>query len=252
MIGTQLAVNSPPDGYTLLIGSTTSISIRPQMLPPLAFDVTKDLTPISLAAYVPHVILVNPKIPANNLKELVAWGKAQGRPITFADGGSGTPHHLSTHILRKGLNADLLPVSFKGGGEVFNALLAGHVDAGSVELSVSTPHMLAGRLRAIGIAASQRDPKWPDLPTVAEQGLPGYETTSWFGVFTPAGTPPDVLAKLSAEVRKVFQDPKIRESLIKVGLTPVGSTQEQFVAHLKRENGKWAHALDVSGVRNAQ
>lgn len=251
MIGTAAAVNSPPDGYTLLIGSTTSISIRPQMLPALAFDVNKDLTPISLAAYVPHVILVNPNVPAANLKELVAWGKANQKPVTFADGGQGTPHSLSTHILAKGFGAEFLPVSFKGGGEVFNALLAGVVNAGSVELSVSTPFMLSGKLRAIAIAAPKRDPKWPDLPTVAEQGLPGYETTSWFGVFTPAHTPPDLVAKLTAEVRKVFNDPAVRESLSKVGLTPVGNNQEDFIAHIQRENAKWERAIEVSGVRNA-
>jgi tripartite-type tricarboxylate transporter receptor subunit TctC len=251
MIGTAAAINSPPDGHTLLIGSTTSISIRPQLPPALGFDVNKDLVPISLAAYVPHVILVNPNVPAKNLKELVAWGKANGKPVTFADGGSGTPHHLSTHIMAKGLGAQFLPVSYKGGGEVFNDLLAGHVNAASVELSVSTPHMLAGRLRPIGIAASKRDPKWPDLPTVAEQGLPGYETTSWFGVFAPAGTPPELVAKLTAEVRKAFNDPKVREALTKVGLTPVGSDQQEFIAHIKRENAKWANAIANSGVRNA-
>ncbi|WP_459615677.1 Bug family tripartite tricarboxylate transporter substrate binding protein [Bordetella sp. 2513F-2] len=248
MIGTAAAVHAAPDGHTLLIGSTTSISIRPQMAPPVGFDVHKDLIPITQAAYVPHVILVNPRVPATNMKELVAWGTANGTEVTFGDGGTGTPHHLSTHIMAKGFHTAFLPVSYKGGGEVLNDLIAGHVNAASVELSVSTPHMLSGALRPIAIAASQRDAKWPDLPTVAEQGIPGYETTSWFGVFTTAGTPPDVVSQITEQVRKVFNDPEIQAKLADVGLTTVGGTQEEFITHIDRESKKWASAIQLAGI----
>jgi tripartite-type tricarboxylate transporter receptor subunit TctC len=166
----------------------------------------------------------------------------------MANGGLG-PHFLAGEIFRIGTGVDITPIAYKGGGEVLKDLIAGHVQFASVELSVASPLMQRGQIRAIGISALRRDAAWPDLPTVAEQGLPGFETTSWFGLFAPAGTPPDVIAALNAEIAKALHDPLTHERLTRVGLTVVGGTVPEAAAFVNKESVKWGKVIRDAGAR---
>jgi len=247
-IGSVAAVKSAPDGTTLLVGSTTTISIRPQIAPSPGYDPAKDLVPVSIAAYVPHVLVVTPSLPVKSIAELVARYKAAKAPVSMAHGGLG-PHFLAGELFRNATGVEITQVAYKGGGEVLKDLIAGHVQFASVELSVSAPLMQRGQIRAIGISALRRDAGWPDLPTVAEQGLPGYEITSWFGFFAPAGTPAEVVAALNAEIAKALHDPATNERLTRVGLTVMGGSVAEGAAFVAKEGQKWGRVIRQAGVR---
>ena len=247
-IGTLAAVKSPPDGYTVLVGSTTSISIRPQLKPALPYDPSRDLVPLTLAAYVPHVLVVHPGVPAANVKELKAFAAASANPLLYGDGGLGTPNYMAGELLRTAMGIGVTHVSYKGGGEVQNAVMAGHVQIASIELSVASPLIARGAMRPIGLSAARRDAAMPALATIAEQGVPGYEITSWFGIFAPAGTPADVVARLSTTLASLLSDRGTRESLARIGLVAVGSSQQEFVAHIQRENAKWGKVIRDAGL----
>jgi tripartite-type tricarboxylate transporter receptor subunit TctC len=248
-IGTMAAANAAPDGYTMLVGSTTTITILPQIKIHAGYDALKDFAPLSLAAYVPHILVVNSAVPVNNVTEFVAYAKSRRDPITVADGGIGTPQYLAIEILRRLTGFEVLHVPYKGGGAVLTDLIGGQVDAGSVEQTVATPLIDSGQLRPLGIASARRSPLMPDLPTIAEQGVPGYEITSWFGLFAPARTPPEIVALLSAETAKAVQAPETRDAFAKVGATTVGSTGAEFTRFIARELDKWGDAIKQSGVR---
>ncbi|MEI6720542.1 MAG: tripartite tricarboxylate transporter substrate binding protein [Betaproteobacteria bacterium] len=247
-IGTIAAIKSPPDGATLLVGSTTTISIRPQMNPPAGYDPAKDLVPLTLAAFVPHVLVVTPSLPVKSVNDLIAYARSTQKPVSMANGGIGSPHYLAGEIFGAATGVPLTHISYKGGGEVLNDVMAGHVQFASVELSVASPLMTRGQLRAIGLSSSRRDTGWPDLPTVAEQGVPGYETTSWYGFFTNAGTPPDTIARMTTEVARALNDPVVKERLTRVGLTVAPGTQAEFNAFIGRENLKWGKVVRDTGV----
>ena len=247
-IGSVAAVKSHPDGTALLVGSTTTISIRPQIAPSPGYDPAKDLVPVSIAAFVPHVLVVTPSLPVKSVADLVARYKADKIPVSMANGGLG-PHFLAGELFRNATGVDITQIAYKGGGEVLKDLVAGHVQFASVELSVSAPLMQRGQIRAIGITALRRDAGWPDLPTVAEQGLPGYEITSWFGFFAPAGTPLEVVSALNAEIAKALHDPVTHERLTRVGLTVVGGSVADSAAFVAKESQKWGRVIRESGPR---
>jgi tripartite-type tricarboxylate transporter receptor subunit TctC len=248
-IGTVAAANAAPDGYTLLVGSTTTITILPQIKAHAGYEPLKDFAPLAFVGYVPHVLVVNPSVPVKTVPELVAFAKSRSDPITFADGGIGTPHYLAVEIFRRLTGIEVLHVPYRGGGAVLADLLTGQVQAGSVEQTVATPLIETGQLRPLGISSAARSPVNPTLPTIAEQGVPGYEITSWFGFFAPAKTPPEIIAVLSAAAAKAIQAPETREALAKVGATTVGSTGADFTRFIEREMDKWGGAIRQAGVR---
>ncbi|WP_375459688.1 Bug family tripartite tricarboxylate transporter substrate binding protein [uncultured Enterovirga sp.] len=245
-IGTAAVARAAPDGYTLLVGSTTSISIRPLMQPPLPYDTAKDLMPVVLAASVPHVLLVSSAVPARSVAELVAFAQSRGRPLTLGDSGVGSPHSLAGDLFAReaGLKIDHVP--YKGTSAVVTDLLAGHIDFGSIELSIAAPHMQSGSLKAIGLSAAKRDPAWPQLPTIAEQGIKDYEIVSWFGIFAPARTPPAIIDRLSREITKVMGEEKARKLLVNAGLRVTPLTGPDLTEHLARERRKWGRAIELS------
>ncbi len=247
-IGTASVVRSAPDGYTLLMGSTTSISIRPQMNPPLAYDTQRDLVPIALAASVPHVLLVSPSTPARSVAELVAHARTARRPLSLGDSGPGSPHALAGALFRQAVGIELTHVSYRGTSAVLNDLLAGHIDIASIELSVASTYLKSDRLRAIGLSAARRDPAWPNLATIAEQGVSGYEITSWFGLFAPTGTSANAVSFLNTQINQVLSEPGVRDALTGAGLTVVGGSTADFHGHLAREREKWARAIQASGA----
>ncbi|MDO9712663.1 Bug family tripartite tricarboxylate transporter substrate binding protein [Paracraurococcus lichenis] len=247
-IGSVAAARAAPDGYTFLVGSTTTISIYPQLEPNAGYDPARDFIGLSQAAYVPHVLVINPQIPATSIAELLAWTKARREPLALGDGGVGTPHSLAGEILAQAAGIEVLHVTYKGGGEAHAALIAGTVNAASVELSVASPYMRNGQMRAVGIAARERAPGFPDLPTFIEQGFPDYEITSWFGFFAPSHTPEAIAARLEEAVVRATLDPEVKDKLTAAGATVVGSGRGPFEAHLARERAKWGAAIRLAGV----
>jgi len=246
-IGSELVARAEPDGYTLLMGSTTVISVNPA-LQKLPYKPT-DFAPITMVAFVPHVLVINAEVPASNLKEFVAWVKANQGKVSYASAGPGTPHHIAGEMFKSLAGVDMLQVPYKGTGPALIDLLANRVQFMSVEAVAALPHVKAGRLRALGIATPQRNAMAPDIPTVAEAGLPGFEVTAWYGVVAPAGVPAQAASTLAKAISTSLEAPSFRDKLIGMGATPVGGTPEEFGAMLTKENAKWAKAIKDANIR---
>ncbi len=242
VLGVQAAVQAAPDGHTMLIGSTTSISIRPRQQPPLPYDVDRDLMPLAVLAMVPHVIVVNAKLPIRDIKTLLERNRIQ--PVSFGDGGEGTPHSVSVRTLQRMLSTTFTQVNYKGSADALRDVVAGHVDATYVDLSqVVEPYIRSGQVRAIAVTTAERSRAWPDIPTVAEQGVAGFETVSWFGLFVPAKTPADMANRLATAVNNAMGDEQSRGMLVKLGMQPVSIDRASATAFINRENRKWQEAI---------
>ncbi|HET7730319.1 MAG TPA: tripartite tricarboxylate transporter substrate binding protein [Usitatibacter sp.] len=246
-IGTEVVAKSEPDGYTLLMGSTTVISVNPA-LQKLPYQ-PGDFAPITMVAFVPHVLVINADIPASNLKEFVAYVKANPGKVSYASAGPGTPHHIAGEMFKSMTGADMLQIPYKGTGPALLDLLANRVQFMSVEAVAALPHVKAGKLKALGVATPQRNALAPEIPTVGEAGLPGFEVTAWYGVVAPLGVPRQNAALLASTISKALENPAFRDKLIGMGATPVGGTPEEFGEILKRENAKWAKAIKDANIR---
>lgn len=245
-IGSDIAAKSPPDGYTLLMGSTTVISINPA-LQKLPYSPT-DFAPITMVAFVPHILVIPAEVPANNLKEFVAWVKANPGKVSYASAGPGTPHHIAGEMFKSLAGVEMLQVPYKGTGPALIDLMANRVQFMSVEAVAALPHVRSGKLKALGVATPQRNALAPDIPTVAEAGLPGFDVTSWYGVVAPVGVPQNAADLLAKTISKALENATFREKLAGMGATPVGGTPEEFGALLKVENAKWAKAIKDANI----
>ena len=248
-VGSELAAHATPDGYTLLMGSTSTISINPSLVSNLAYNASKDFVPITLVGFVPHVLVATMAIPVNNLKEFIAYAKARPGQLAYGSAGVGTPHHIALEMFKQMTGVDLLHVPYKGTAPALVDLLSGRVACMSSEVLAVLPHVRAGKLRALGIATASRNQVAPESPTVAEAGLPGFEVTSWYGVLAPTGTARDITSRLSRDIAKSLSTPDMRQRFADLGATPVGNTPDEFAAFIKREGAKWAKAIKISGAR---
>jgi len=248
-IGSELAARAVPDGYTLLVGSTSTISINPALNPKLAYNPKRDFVPVSVVGYVPHVLLVHPSVPANNVKEFIAYAKAQKKALTYASVGTGSPHHLAGEIFKGMAGVDMVHVPFTGSGPALIGLMGGQVQFLSIDMPAVVGQLGGGKVKPLGVAAAKRDPRAPTLPTVAESGLPGFEISGWYGIFAPANTPRDVVAKLSAEIARMLASPEGRSSLDKIGVNVLGGTAKEAAAFIAGEDAKWAKAIRDSGTK---
>ncbi len=248
-VGSEAAAKSAPDGYTLLMGSTTTISINPSLFAKLSYDPSRDFVPVTLVAFVPHLLVVNASVPAANLRELIALAKARPGQLNYASAGNGTPHHIAGEMFKQMAGVDMVHIPYKGTGPAVPDLIAGQVSFMSVEILAAMPHVKSGKLRALGIATSSRNPSAPEIPTVSEAGLPGFEVTSWYGILAPAGTPKPITERLAMEMTKAIATPDLSERLASLGATPVGNTPDEFGVHLRREGEKWAKAVKASGAK---
>jgi len=248
-LGGEVAAKSAADGYTLLMGSTTTMSINQFLYAKLPYDPARDFVPVTLVAFVPHVLVAGPAVPAQNLREFIAYAKANPGKVNYASAGNGTPHHIAAEMFKQMAGIDMVHVPYKGTGPAVTDLVGGQVSFMSVEILAAMPMVTAGKLHAFGVATAQRNPSAPNLPTVAEAGLPGFEVTSWYGVLAPAGTPRDITARLATEIAKAVASPDFRERLAAMGATPVGNTPEEFGAFMRRESAKWEKAVKASGAR---
>ena len=248
-VGSELAAHAPADGYTLLVGSTSTISINPALNSKLNYNPKRDFAPVSLVGFVPHVLLVTGAVPANNVKDFIAYAKTQKKPLTYASVGTGSPHHLAGEIFKGMTGLDMVHVPYTGSGPALIALLGGQVHFLSLDMPAALPQIGGGKVKALGIAAAKRDPLVPDLPTVSESGLPGFEISGWYGIFAPAKTPPEIVAKLSNEIGRLLGTQDVRASLSKIGVTVLGGTPQQFTAFVQREDAKWSKAIRDSGTK---
>lgn len=245
-IGAALVAKANPDGYTLLMGSAATHAINASLYRKLSYDHIKDFAPISLVAQVPNVLVVHPSVPANNVKELIAYAKAHPGRLNFGSSGAGGTIHLSGELFKSMAGVDMTHIAYKGSAPAVNDLLGGQIEV-MFDSSV-VPHVKAGKLRALGVTSAKRSSALPDVPTIAEAGLPGYEATAWFGILAPAGTPKPVITKLNAEISAVLRDPAVTKWMDGQGFEVGGGTPADFAAHIGKETAKWARVVKESGA----
>ena len=248
-IGTELVAKSAPDGYTLLMGTVGTHAINPSLYAKLPYDHVKDFAPVILVAGVPNVLVVNPALPVNSVAELIAYAKANPGKLNFASSGSGTSIHLSGELFKVMAGVEMVHVPYKGSAPAVQDLIGGQVQLMFDNLPPSLPQIKAGKLRALAVTSAARAPALPDVPTMAEAGLPGFEASSWFGILAPTGTPPAIVAKLNAEIAKWLATPEAKEKLAKQGANAAGGSPEDFAKHIAAETAKWAKVVKDSGAK---
>jgi tripartite-type tricarboxylate transporter receptor subunit TctC len=248
--GADAVAKSDPDGYTLLFTAPGPLVTNPTLFTKgLPFDPNKDFTPIAIFAFTPIVLMVNPDVPAKNVQELIAYAKANPGKVNFASAGVGSTPHLSGELFKYQAKAEITHVPYRGTGPAMNDLIAGHIQMFFDLLPTSLPQINAGKVRGIANAGAKRAPALPDLPTVAEQGLPGFDSSSWVALVAPSKTPAPVLAKLRAEVDKVIKAPEIAGRLTELGSLPGTTSESEVRAFLAAETKKWAEVIRVSGAK---
>lgn len=246
-IGSAAVTKSAPDGYTLLVTSSAPIVINPSLYKNMPFDPDRDLTPITNLIRVPLVLAVHPSVPAKNLKELIAYIRAQ-KGFVYASAGNGTPQHLTGELFKSLAKLDITHVPYKGSAPAIADLLGGHVTMMFDSTVAVTPHIKAGKLRAIAVSGAQRSPLFPTVPTFGESGFAAVESYAWYGLFGPAGMSKDVLNKVNAEAQKAMKQPEFQKTLSDTGSEYVGTSPEQFQAFVKTESQKWARVVKASGA----
>jgi tripartite-type tricarboxylate transporter receptor subunit TctC len=248
-VGAVQTAKAAPDGYTIMGGTISTHAINASLYKTLPYDPVKDFTPITLIARVPNLLVVNPDVPAKNVKELIALMKANPSKYTFASSGNGTSQHLSGELFKSMAGVDMQHIPYKGSPAALQDVVSGQVTMTFDNITTAWPLAKAGKLRALAVTTAKRSPIAPDVPTLAEAGLAGYEIGSWQGVFAPAGTPVDVVKRLNTEIVKIINMPDVREKLVGLGAEPVGNTPDEFAALVKGEVVKWAAVVKQSGAR---
>jgi tripartite-type tricarboxylate transporter receptor subunit TctC len=235
IVGAEAAARAPADGYTLFLGGVGSHAINPNLHANLPYDPIKDFAPISLVASAPLILVVHPSVPAHSVRELIALAKAQPGKLNYASNGNGSSSHLAAVMFASMTGVDMVHVPYKGLAPALTDLLSGQVQLMFSSVVAILPHVKAGKLRALAVSSRERLSLLPDLPTIAEAGVPGYQSSSWYGILAPAGTPPDVVAKLNAALVKVVGAPEVRSALAKEGADPAGNSVEAFGAFIAAE-----------------
>jgi len=246
-IGTRYAAAAEPDGYTIFV-ATIANAINATLYKNLTFDVLRDFSPVILAATASNLLIVNPSVPANSVQELVALAKAKPGKLTVGSSGVGTAPQMTAVLFRQRAGINVVDVPFKGGPEATAALLGGQIDYLFAITSTALPHIKAGRVRALGVTSRQRSALLPDVPTVSESGLPGFEAVTWFGFEVPKGTPPAIIDRLNKEIGKALATPDVKEKLAVQGIDVAGGSPEQFGSYMRDEFAKWGGLVKESGL----
>jgi tripartite-type tricarboxylate transporter receptor subunit TctC len=247
-IAVEFVARAAPDGYTLLMGANGTNAINPSLYKKLPVDPEQDLAPVSKVASSAMILVVHPSLPVTSVKQLVALARSRPGAINYASAGSGSTAHLASELLKTMAKIDLLHVPYKGAGPALTDLVAGQVQAMITAISTTLPYLRAGRLKALAVSSEKRSPLLPELPAVAEQ-LPGYEVTTWYGVFAPAATPRPVVEKLNQALVRVLATPDARGRFAAVGADAEATTPEQFAQSVRKERAKWAKIIQDSGAR---
>ena len=248
-IASDIVAKAAPDGYTLLMGMIATHAMSPHLYKNLPYDAVKDFAPVTLAVVSPNILVVHPSIPANSIGELIAYAKANPGKLNYGSAGTGSPAHLAGELFRSLAKADIVHVPYKGGAPAVTALLGGEVAmmfAGPIE---SLPQVRSGKLRALGVTTPKRYDSARELPTMLEAGLAGFELTQWNGLFAPAATPPEIVAKLNAEVTRVLGLADVKERLLKAGFEPSPSSPREFADFVKRDYDRWGAVIRDAGIR---
>lgn len=246
-LGAGNVARAAPDGYTLLVGAVHH-TIATTLYKKLPYDFEKDLVPITVMAWVPNILIVHPSVPAKNVQELIALAKAKPGSVTYGSAGSGTSHHMAAELFKSMAKVDLQHIPYKGGGPMMNDLIGGQVNLAFETAASATPQIKAGKVKPLAITTAKRSPALPEVPTIAESGLAGYEVLTWYGLLAPAGTPKEIISRLHTEVSKILQTPDIKERLAGISSDPGGNTPEEFAKVIRQETVKWAKVVKDSGA----
>lgn len=247
-IGAEAVARADPDGYTLLYGTNGTQAINQTLYKNVPFDSTKDFAPVSRMTQIALLVVVHPSVPATNMLELVAYLKANPGKVFYGSAGNGTTSHLAGEMFKKVTGVDMTHVPFKGGAAAMTDLVAGRVSLMIEIMGNAIPHVKAGKIRALAVTTERRFPTQPDIPTVAEAGVPGFHVSAWDGMFAPAGTPQPIVDKLNAAVRKALDDPKVRDALLGRGAEPVPSTPGELGRFVAAERARWGEVVKQSGA----
>ncbi len=248
MIGIEMAAKSPADGHTILMAAST-LAINPIMYRKLSYDPLRDFAPITQAASLANVLVVHPSLPVKSVAELIAYAKQRPGQLNFASAGVGTSPQMSIELFKSMAGIDMVHIPYKGTSPGVVDLLAGQVSVMAPNLLTALPHIKAGKLRALAVTSAKRSEGLPEVPTIAESGLPGYDSTQWYGVLAPAGTSRGIVARLHGEIVRALRAPEVMQRLAADGAEPVGSSPEEFAAFIKSEIDKWARVASAAGIR---
>ena len=248
-IGTMIVAQAPRDGHTLLLGTSAGMVINPLLQPKLPYDAVRDFAPVSRTNINPQALVANAGLPVNSVKELIAYAKAHPGRLNVASSGIGTPNHLGAEMLKHLAAIDIVHVAYKGGGPAMTDLIAGQVQLQFSSIPTVLTHVKAGRVKMLAIGSAKRSPALPDVPTIAEAGVPGYEYTTWYGIFAPAGTPAATVKLLNAAVTKAVLSPEVTQRLAPQGAEPSPSTPQELTQYMKEESARWAKTIRAANVR---
>ena len=248
-IGADLVAKAAPDGYTLLMGAVATHAINPTLYASIPYDARKDFIPVTQIASTPNVLVVNPSLPVHDVHEFIAYAKAHPGELNFGSGSTGSAGHLAGELFKSMAGVDMTHVPYKGAAPAMTDLIGGRLQLMFDNLASSLVQIKAGKVRALAVTTAKRTELAPDLPSIAESGLPGFDINTWFGLFVPAGTPPAVVRRLHDEFAKALAAPDVREKMLALGAEPVGSTPEQFAAYIGSEAAKYAKLVKASGAK---
>src|SRR5687767_54065 len=248
-IGADIVAKSPADGYTVLMGAVATHAINPTLYKSIPYDPIRDFAPITQIASTPNVLVVHPSVPAGNVREFIAYAKANPGKLNFGSGSTGSAGHLAGELFKSMAGVEMAHIPYKGAAPAMQDLIAGQIQLMFDNLASSLGQVRAGKVKALAVTTAKKTPLAPDLPTIAESGLPGFDISTWFGVFAPAGTPKAALDRLHAEFAKALAAPDVREKMVNMGAEPVGNRPEEFAAFVGAEAEKYARVIKASGAK---
>jgi tripartite-type tricarboxylate transporter receptor subunit TctC len=249
VLGTMITAQAAPDGYTIMLGTSAGMVCNPLLSKKLTYDPVKDFAPVSMVVIVPQLLVINPQLPVKNVRELIALAKAKPGYLSAGSSGVGTPNHLGTELLKWLAGVDIVHIPYKGGGPAVTDLIGGQIQMGFSSVPAVLPHIKAGRLVALGVGSAKRSPALPNIPTIAEAGVPGYEYTTWYGIFAPARTPQPLVAKLNAEIVKAMESADIKDRFTALGGDPEPGTPQELRVYMANESAKWAKIIKAGNIR---
>lgn len=248
-IGLTAVAKAAPDGYVLGVGAAGGLTANVSLYPQMPFDVTKDFAPITMLASIPFVLVGHPSVPADNLQQLIALAKSQPGKVSIGHGGNGTAMHLSTALFTQMADVKLIEVPYRGSGPAAMDTLSGQIQLSITDLAAALPHIKAGKLKAYAVTSPKRLSNLPDVPTLSESGLTGYDSTGWFGLVAPTGTPPQIIQRLHAEFTAALNDESIKSQMRQNGMEPIATSIEGFDSYIKSETQKWAKVIKQANIK---
>ncbi len=249
VIGTEMVAQAAPDGYSILLGSITTHAVNPALYKKLRFDPIRDFAPVSLVVSSPQLLALHPSVAAKSVKELLALAKARPGQLNYGSAGTGTSPHLTFELFKSMAAIDVVHVPYKGTGPAITDLIGGQVQMMITGVVALMPHVKSGKLRAVGVTSAKRVAALPEVPTIAESGVAGFDVSSWFGVFLPAATPRAIVMKMNREIHRILENPEVRQRLIDQGADPASNTPEEFAAYVKSEMTRWGQVVRSTGAR---